>query len=284
MRTLVHLSDLHFGCVDDRIIAPLVEEVAHIRPDPVVVSGDLTQRARAGQSKAARLFLDKLPTPQIVVPGNHDVPLHNLFSRFMRPLDKYRRYITNDLQPVYRDDEMSVLGLNTARSLTIKGERLNKNQLAWAREHLCSCDGRLIKVIVTHHPFDLPAGLDERDLWSGGPDWPWKHSLLAALTCFSPVIYTSVTPGRRLRITGLAGARRADRHCRLHTREGRSKLVQRHSTRWSLGRLGRTIRLGARALDFYRLRDRAVRSRARWVVAHLWPEGGQFNRLSRVNL
>src|SRR6267143_7245922 len=108
MRTLVHLSDLHFGRVDERLIDPLISAVTEINPDLVAVSGDLTQRARSHQFREARAFLDALPQPQIVVPGNHDVPLHNLFTRFLQPLYKYRRYITNDLQPFFTDEEIAV--------------------------------------------------------------------------------------------------------------------------------------------------------------------------------
>jgi 3',5'-cyclic AMP phosphodiesterase CpdA len=164
MRTLVHLSDLHFGHVDDQVINPLIAKVSEIAPDLVAVSGDLTQRARSWQFREARAFLDALPKPQIVVPGNHDVPLHNVVARFLQPLDKYKRHITDDLQPVYVDEEIAVVGLNTARSLTIKGGRINTSQVARIREQLCGSGAELVKIVVTHHPFDLPEGHDDRDL------------------------------------------------------------------------------------------------------------------------
>src|SRR6266849_8571631 len=110
MRVIVHLSDIHFGRVDTRLIAPLVETVKEIKPDLVAVSGDLTQRARSHQFREARAFLDSLPHPQIIVPGNHDVPLHNVLARFAQPLDKYKRYITDDLHPAYVDEEIVVVG------------------------------------------------------------------------------------------------------------------------------------------------------------------------------
>jgi len=112
MRTIVHLSDLHFGRINAAVIGPLVSTINNIKPDVVAVSGDLTQRARSHQFKEARAFLDQLPRPQIVVPGNHDVPLHNLFARFLDPLRKYRRYIANDLTPSY----MTVKLLSWART------------------------------------------------------------------------------------------------------------------------------------------------------------------------
>jgi len=164
MRTIVHLSDLHFGRVDPQIIAPLIEIISEIKPDLVAVSGDLTQRARSHQFREARAFLDSLPQPQIVVPGNHDVPLHNVFTRFLQPLDKYKRHITDDLQPVYADEEIVVVGVNTARSLTIKGGRISEEQVAQIREKLCRSGEDLVKAVVTHHPFDLPEGYKDRDL------------------------------------------------------------------------------------------------------------------------
>ncbi len=164
MRTIVHLSDIHFGRVNIHVIAPLITAINKINPDLVAVSGDLTQRARSHQFVEARAFLERLPKPQIVVPGNHDVPMHNVFARFTQPLTKYRRYITDDLRPFYRDEEIAVLGVNTARSLTIKGGRINKLQVAWMREKLCDLDPEIIRMVVTHHPFDLPRGHDERNL------------------------------------------------------------------------------------------------------------------------
>ncbi len=158
MRTLVHLSDLHFGRINEAILAPLLAFMHEVQPDLVAISGDLTQRARTREYVAARNFLDQIPFPQIVVPGNHDVPLHNLFSRFFRRLDRYERYITRDLQPFFLDAEIAVAGVNTARGFTWKDGRINRRQLAELREQLQPIGEDRIKILVTHHPFDLPAG------------------------------------------------------------------------------------------------------------------------------
>jgi len=164
MRTLVHLSDLHFGRVDQALLGPLRELVERIAADVVVISGDLTQRAKEEEFEAARAFLDSLPGPQIIVPGNHDISLYNVFRRFVKPLDRYRRYITDDLDPVYIDDEIAVVGVNTARSLTIKDGRVSHEQVAAIRERLSGVGPDVTRIVVTHHPFDLPDSFEKRDL------------------------------------------------------------------------------------------------------------------------
>ncbi len=169
MRTIIHLSDLHFGRVDEALIAPLRALIERLEPDVVVVSGDLTQRAHSHEFRAARAFLDSLPGPQIVVPGNHDVPLYNVVARFLTPLRKYRLHVTDDLDPEYVDEEIAVLGINTARSLTFKDGRVNHEQIDKLRARLGTLEPGLTKVIVTHHPFDLPPHFDEEHLVDRAP-------------------------------------------------------------------------------------------------------------------
>ena len=176
MRTVVHLSDLHFGRIDQALLAPLIEQIHAATPDLIVVSGDLTQRAKSAQFIAAREFLDALPQPQIVVPGNHDVPLHNGFDRFVRPLDKYRRYVCDDLTPMYFDDEIAVVGINTTRSLTIKNGRFDDKHIAHVQNTLNHLGAQITKIVVSHHPFDLREKYSKADLVEGAEQ---------ALTLFS---------------------------------------------------------------------------------------------------
>jgi 3',5'-cyclic AMP phosphodiesterase CpdA len=95
--------------------------------------------------------------------------LYNIASRFLTPLLKYRRYVTLDLAPEYVDDEIAVLGINTARSLTFKDGRINQDQIAQIRQRLGTVDPRLTRIIVTHHPFDLPESFDDDDLVDRAP-------------------------------------------------------------------------------------------------------------------
>ena len=160
---MIHLSDLHFGRVDERVYHPLIEAVHTLKPDLIAVSGDLTQRARAGEFGSARKFLDALPQPQIVVPGNHDVPLHNVYSRFRSGLDRFYRSITEDRDPFYADSEIAVLGVNTARALVFKGGRINAAQITRVEESFHPLQNQ-VKILVAHHPFDLPEHLEQHDL------------------------------------------------------------------------------------------------------------------------
>jgi 3',5'-cyclic AMP phosphodiesterase CpdA len=160
MRTLIHLSDLHFGRINPAILEPLLTFIREANPTVVAVSGDLTQRARTTEYVAAREFLSRIPFPVIVVPGNHDVPLRNPFSRFVTGLKGYRRYISKELEPAFIDEEIAVAGLNTARALTFKNGRINRWQLTRLRRLFQPIDDDHIKILVTHHPFDLPAGAE----------------------------------------------------------------------------------------------------------------------------
>lgn len=160
MRTIVHLSDLHFGRLLPETVTPCLAAVGAQDPSLVVVSGDLTQRARKWQYAQAKSFLAALPRPQVVLPGNHDVPAYNLYRRFLQPLDRYKRIISRDLSPRFIDDEIAVFGINTARSLVIKGGRINPEQLELVEAQVQSLTDSQIRVVMTHHPLDLPEHLE----------------------------------------------------------------------------------------------------------------------------
>jgi 3',5'-cyclic AMP phosphodiesterase CpdA len=161
MRTLVHLSDLHTGRLDPAIVEPLIGAIRSAAPDLVVLSGDLTQRAKHPGFRQAKAFLDALRLPVLAIPGNHDVPLWNVAERFLAPLARYRRYISPDVSPVHMDDEMIVVGVNTARSLTRGEGWIDARQVDAALRHLASAPRGATRIVVTHHPFDLPPGVRE---------------------------------------------------------------------------------------------------------------------------
>ena len=264
MRTLVHLSDLHFGRVDAELIEPLLVAVADAKPDLVVVSGDLTQRARKRQFEEARAFLDRLPRPQIVVPGNHDVPLYRVWERFLSPLGKYRRIVEADLEPSFVDDEIAVVGINTARSLTFKDGRINEEQMAAIRRRFDPLGDTVLKVVVTHHPFDLPDQSGDVDLVGRAREAMEVFSRCGVDLLLSGHFHVSEagSTAARARDRRLFGARRPGRHGDLDARPRRGELVQRPARPRRRDRRRADVvarrRQGLRAEG-----DRALRSRRR---------------------
>ena len=159
MRTIVHLSDLHFGSILEPTLDPLIALLWSLEPDLVIVSGDFTQRAKPEQFRAAQRYLERMPNPRVVVPGNHDIPLYNVWRRFVRPLARYTAHISSDLAPSYVDDEVAVVALNSARSFTFKGGTLGQQQVSVAASILQRAPSGAARIVVSHHPFDIPVGL-----------------------------------------------------------------------------------------------------------------------------
>jgi len=159
---IVHLSDLHFGAHDDRLVEAVNHEVDALKPDLVVISGDFTQRARTEQFRKACHFLEGLRDrghEVLGVPGNHDVPLYDVLRRFLSPLARYRRFIDESLCPFIELPGVAVLGINTARSLTFKDGRINRDQVEFIRETFARTPSEAFRIIVTHHPlFALEVG------------------------------------------------------------------------------------------------------------------------------
>jgi 3',5'-cyclic AMP phosphodiesterase CpdA len=152
---LVHLSDLHFGAHDDSLVAAVEQSADALKPDLIVISGDFTQRAKTQQFSDACRFLERLRErghEVLGVPGNHDVPLYDVLRRFLSPLARYRRFIDESLCPFVELPGVAVLGVNTARSLTLKDGRISKDQVAFIRETFSRTPKDAFRIIVTHHP------------------------------------------------------------------------------------------------------------------------------------
>ncbi len=163
--TLAHISDLHFGRENHRIVQGLLHNLEEIAPQLVVISGDLTQRARTSEFLAARAFIDSLQWPSLVIAGNHDISADNLIERFFHPWKKWHSYIADTLEPVVRDESYIVIGVNTARRtgyyLDWSRGRINLKQIAIIAGHLKEAGNRL-RVIAAHHPFWIPEKYSHR--------------------------------------------------------------------------------------------------------------------------
>ena len=121
------------------------------RPSLVVLSGDLTQRARPEQFRQAREFVDQIPVPTLVVPGNHDVPLYRVWERLFNPYGCYRKHFSPELEPVFRDGEMLVVGINTAFGWTVKDGQIPLKRLLEVEKIFQETPESVFKVVVAHH-------------------------------------------------------------------------------------------------------------------------------------
>ena len=172
VRTILHISDLHFPRVAPGICDALLELARTARPTLCVISGDLTQRGRESQYRLATDFLHQLPTPWLVVPGNHDVPLFDVYRRLFRPTERFTRLICPDLCPLFADDELLVVGANSTRALTgdwrgfWKNGTLSDPQLDQIRRQFASRPAQY-KVLVVHHPLVNPWDNTARDCARG---------------------------------------------------------------------------------------------------------------------
>lgn len=158
---ILHISDVHVGPpFRPEIAEKLIAQAHAMRPDLLVISGDFVQRADfAAQWRAARELRAALPSPQLVVPGNHDVPLYNAHLRLLNPLGRYRRHISRELNPVFELPGLVVVGANTAYGLTVDGGRLSRGQSTALRRILGRYGPGTCKVVVWHHPVVNPPGL-----------------------------------------------------------------------------------------------------------------------------
>jgi 3',5'-cyclic AMP phosphodiesterase CpdA len=170
MRRIVHLSDFHFGWSESALAKVLSSTIVNLKPDLTILSGDFVEHATRAEFEEARKFVQSVPGPKIMVPGNHDLPFYNYARRVTQRLSLYREFITEDMAPFYLDDEIAVMGLNTARVWPVRGGSINALQITEVESRLSSLPAGVTRVLVTHHPFDLPEGYSRRFLVKRGAE------------------------------------------------------------------------------------------------------------------
>lgn len=152
--SIIHLSDLHFGRIHHDILHHL-DEFLRLRRKEIrlaILTGDLTQRARKQEFLDAKEFIDSLHSPLFVVPGNHDVPLYNLFLRFFSPYKKFLRYLGPFAQNYYEDEELAVYGMWTVDNFAVQTGKVRKRDLNEVEEKFSQLGESKIKIIASHHP------------------------------------------------------------------------------------------------------------------------------------
>ncbi len=167
MTEILHLSDVHFGPPHRAEVRSAIDTwVAAQPPDLIVISGDLTQRAKPSQFAAAREFVDDLPAPVLAVPGNHDVPQYRVWERWLAPLSAYRNHFSSELEPTWENDDIVVIGANSAIRSTVKDGRVSARQVARLEDRLSQA-GQRWKVVVVHHEIVPGPDSSPRKILSG---------------------------------------------------------------------------------------------------------------------
>lgn len=153
---ILQISDLHFGPpFVPQVAEALLQTIPDLAPDAIVVSGDLTQRAKRHQFEEARAFFARLaPIPLLVIPGNHDVPLYRIYERLVNPHGLYREIICDDLNPVLEVGNVVLVGLDsTAPRRSISNGRIYKDQLQHVQKTLENVPADKVRIVVAHHHF-----------------------------------------------------------------------------------------------------------------------------------
>lgn len=164
MSLLLHISDTHFGTELPPVVAALQALVRERRPDVLVYSGDITQRARASQFAAARRMCDSFGIPlMLALPGNHDVPLYNVAARLVMPYHGYQKHFGPDMNPTLDTDDFLVVGVNTTRASRHKDGEVSDEQIAQSAARLKRARPRQLRIVVTHQPAAVVREEDEVD-------------------------------------------------------------------------------------------------------------------------
>lgn len=168
MTTLLQISDAHFGTEQPPVVQALLQMASEQVPDIVVLSGDITQRARRSQFSAARKFIDQLkPKALVAIPGNHDIPLFNLAARAFLPYANYSEAFGKNLEPDYESDHLLVLGVNTTRPRRHKDGELSSEQIARVCQRLQRASASQVRIVVVHQPVLAIRASDEDNLLNG---------------------------------------------------------------------------------------------------------------------
>lgn len=167
MTVLLHLSDTHFGTEQPLVLEALATLAAQQQPDVVVLSGDITQRAKPKQFETAKAFMDRLGGPAVVIPGNHDIALFDLWARLTRPYGRFTHAFGPDLEPVYNALDCLVVGVNTTRARRHKHGEVSASQIARVARLLTAATPQQLRVVVVHQPAAVPFADEQNNLLRG---------------------------------------------------------------------------------------------------------------------
>ncbi len=167
MSTLLQISDAHFGTEQEPVVTALAALSGHLQPQLVVLSGDITQRARRSQFEAARRFVEDLQRPVIAIPGNHDIPLYNIAARMFSPYGNYSAAFGDELEPQFESEAFLIICANTTRPRRHKDGEISEQQVIRISERMRRASREQVRVVVTHQPVHVIRPEDEANLLHG---------------------------------------------------------------------------------------------------------------------
>jgi 3',5'-cyclic AMP phosphodiesterase CpdA len=167
MSVLLQVSDPHFGTEQAPVVEALVTFALLQRPDLVVLSGDITQRARPSQFRAARAFMERLAAPMLAIPGNHDIPLFDVWARWRRPYAAHMAVFGHALEPVHSSPDMLVVCVNTTRAWRHKDGEVSAQQIERVARLLVAAKASQLRVVVVHQPAAVTRVEDVKNLLHG---------------------------------------------------------------------------------------------------------------------
>lgn len=171
MTLLLQVSDAHFGTERPPVVEALVELSRQLAPDLLILSGDLTQRARAAQFEAAVAFVRRLAVPRVLaIPGNHDIPLFDVVTRFSDPYARYRRAFGSDLEPTFSAPNCLVLGVKTTRRYRHVDGEISAEQRSRIVRGLQQASSQQLRVLVLHQPVAVPRASERHNVVHGAAD------------------------------------------------------------------------------------------------------------------
>jgi 3',5'-cyclic AMP phosphodiesterase CpdA len=164
---LLQVSDPHFGTERPAVLSALLRLARAQAPALVLLSGDITQRARPAEFAAAQAFVQALPAPVLAIPGNHDVPLFNLALRAFAPCGRQRRMLDPELEGERAGPSWLVLGVDTTCRWRHKDGRVSAAQVERVAQRLESASPHQLRIVLVHHPVAVTRPEDRGNLLHG---------------------------------------------------------------------------------------------------------------------
>ncbi|MFC7292679.1 metallophosphoesterase family protein [Hirschia litorea] len=155
---LVQIADIHFGAEHEAAIKSAIGQINEIAPDAIIVCGDLTQRGKRSEFSDAKNWLTHFDFPILVVPGNHDTPLLNLWTRMRSAFARYHEFFDTISSPI-SVSHGKITGLNTARGWQVRRNWAEGSVNLDALDNVLKQGSDAEKqpfILACHHPFLSP--------------------------------------------------------------------------------------------------------------------------------